>query len=224
MRNGVRTLPWYGASYKVSWSANRRSSVGTSSTFNPNYGSTFNFSFSQPLWRGFSVDGNRLNVESTQRRRAITDIALEQNVVTLDANVRLAYLQLVAAIQGLKVAEQNLQTEETALENTRARVKVGVAPDIEIISYQAQVASRQVQKIAAEANIEAAEDTLRRLIMDPARPTTGRSGSCRPTRSSSRLARSTSIRRCRTPLQNRLDLIAARREMELTDVQHAAEP
>lgn len=213
-----QTLPWYGSSYQFSWSANRRSSVGTTSTFNPNFGSTFNFGFSQPLWRGLWVDGSRLNLEASQRRRVITDIALEQNVVTLDANVRSAYLSLLGAIQGLDVARQNLESEESALANARARVGVGVAPQTEIISYEAQVANRRVNVIAAEANIEAAEDALRRLVLDPNRPDYWQL----------RLAPSDQIQLTQreisldqaveNALKNRLDLIAARRDMELTDL------
>lgn len=213
-----QTLPWYGASYQLSWSANRRSAVGTTSTFNPNYGSTFNFGFTQPLWRGLWVDGNRLNLEASQRRRAITDIALEQNVVTLDANVRIAYLGLIAAIQGQRVAQQNLETEESALANARARVGVGVAPQSEIVSYEAQVATRRVQVIAAEANIEAAEDALRRLVLDPNRPDYWQlrlvpSDEIQLTQREINLDQAVE-----NALKNRLDLIAARRDMELTDL------
>ena len=214
----LQALPWYGASYRTTWSANRRLTIGSTSTFNPNLGSTFSFGYTQPLWRGLRFDANRTNLEASQRRRVITDIGLEQNIVTLEANVRFAYLQLLAAIQGLTVAQQNLKTEEDALANTQARVKVGVAPDIEIISYEAQVATRRVQVIAAEANIEAQEDLLRRLILSPSRPDYWQikivpSDQIQLTQREINLDQAVE-----NALKNRLDLMTARREIELTDL------
>jgi HAE1 family hydrophobic/amphiphilic exporter-1 len=213
-----QTLPWYGANYQFSWGANRRSSVGTSSTFNPIYGSSFGFRYSQPLWRGLFLDSNRLNLESNQRRRAIADITLEQNVVTLDASVRNAYLSLIGAIQGQRVAQQNLETEQNALANARARVGVGVAPQSEIVSYEAQVATRRVQVIAAEANIEAAEDVLRRLVLDPNRPDYWQLRLV-PSDEIQLTPREINLDQAvENALKNRLDLIAARRDIELTDL------
>jgi outer membrane protein TolC len=132
--------------------------------------------------------------------------------------VRNAYLSLIGAIQGQRVAQQNLETEENALANARARVGVGVAPQSEIVSYEAQVATRRVQVIASVANIEPAEDALRRLVLDPNRPDYWQlrlvpSDEIQLTQREINLDQAVE-----NALKNRLDLIAARRDMELTDL------
>ena len=107
---------------------------------------------------------------NAEQRRVITDLQLEQRVVSMEAAVRLAYLGLVGAIEGRKVAESNLDIAETSLRQSKARVQVGQAPQIEIIQFEAQAATARERMIATEAEISTAEDNLRTLILDPARP------------------------------------------------------
>lgn len=163
-------LPWYGSSYSVNWSAGRRETPGSSASFNPSINSSFSFNFSQPLWGGLMVDSARFGLESSQRQQVITDLGLRQSMIALDANVRLAYLNLVAAREGYKVAVQNLAIAEESLRNSQARVAVGVAPQTDIVGDEAQVATSRVNVIQREAEIAANEDALRAIILDPERP------------------------------------------------------
>ena len=76
----------------------------------------------------------------------------------------------MASIESLKVARENLGIREKSLEQARARVAVGASAQIEVIQAEAEVASNLEQVIVAEASISQAEDNLRTLILDPARP------------------------------------------------------
>jgi outer membrane protein TolC len=163
-------LPWYGSSYNADWSGGRNTQQGGISPFNPRLGSTLQLQFAQPLLRGFRLDSARVGLQSAERRRAISDIQLEQRIVSTEASVRLAYLNLVASIEGRKVAEENLNIAQQSLNQSRERVKVGVSPEIEIIQAEAQVASNRERLILADAQIATAEDFLRGLVLDPARP------------------------------------------------------
>ncbi|MEZ5318843.1 MAG: TolC family protein [Vicinamibacterales bacterium] len=165
-----QTLPWYGTGYNVSWSARRSETPGSRATFNPSLGSTFQFSITQPLLRNFMTDSSRAQVESSERQQVITDLQVQQAMIQLESQVKTAYLQLVAARENQKVAQANLELTEDALANSRARVEVGVAPQTDILADEAAVASSRVSAIAAEAQIAAAEDNLRRLVLDPSRP------------------------------------------------------
>jgi outer membrane protein TolC len=138
--------------------------------------------------------------------------------VATEASVRLAYLSLVAAIEGLKVAQLNMEIVQQSLRQSRARVAVGQSPQIEIIQAEAQVASNQEQVIVAEALISTTEDALRSLILDPARPDywTVR---LVPTDAIEIEKREVNLdESIKTALANRLDLSVLKREMEITDV------
>jgi outer membrane protein len=54
----------------------------------------------------------------------------------------------------------------------KAKVDVGTAPPLDLVSAQAEVASDQEQLIIAETSVKQAEDRLRLLILDPSRPET----------------------------------------------------
>jgi outer membrane protein TolC len=165
-----QALPWFGSGYSVNWTGSRSSQEGGFSSFNPRLGSSIQLNFSQPLLRNFRVDSARAGLTNAERRARITDLQLEQRLVALETSVRLAYLNLIGALEGRKVAEQNMDIARQSLRQSQARVKVGQSPQIEIIQAEAQVASNQVSLIATEAQIAAAEDTLRALILDPSRP------------------------------------------------------
>lgn len=162
-------LPWLGGGYQVTWGGNRNSTSGLS-TFNPQLGSNLNIGFQQPLWRDLTIDQNRAGLETSQRNRVIADLRVQQSVVQLDTAVRNAYLSLIAAIERNKVANENMRVAEESLRQARARVEVGVAPEIEIVESEAQVEGGREAVISTAADIQTAKDSLRRLILDPNRP------------------------------------------------------
>ena len=210
-------LPWYGTSYSVSWSGTRRSTSGRA-TFNPQLDSFVSLNFSQPLWQGFRIDGQRANLETSQRNRVIADLQLEQQIVLLDWQVRFAYLNLISAIEQNKVANENMRLAEESLRQARARVEVGVAPEIDIIENEAQVESQRVNQIATEAAIQDSKDALRRLILDPNRPDYW-AVNLEPTDTITLTEPQVDVEAAiATALANRLDLLQQRRNIEILDL------
>jgi len=212
-----QTLPWYGSRYAVTWGGNRYTASGLA-TFNPQLGSQFTLTFDQPLWNGLPIDRNRATLETSQRNRAIADLQVQQSVVQLDTAVRYAYLSLVSAIEQNKVALENMRVAEESLRQARARVEVGVAPEIEIVENEAQVEGRRESVISTGADIQTAKDALRRLILDPARPDYW-NVDIEPTDSitltTPQVDVDAAIANARA---NRLDLLEQRRNMEITDL------
>ncbi len=213
-----QNLRWYGGNYTLTWAGRRNASAGTGSTFNPALGSTFAVSFSQPLWRDFSIDQNRAGLERSERLRAIADLDLQQRVVSTEASVRGAYLGLIASIERRKVAQQNMDVAEQSLRNARARVQVGQSAQIDIITTEASVESFRDSLLQADAAIGTSEDLLRSLILDPARqdywdvrltPTDAIELSPREIDEAGAI---------RAALAGRLDMVALKRSMEITDL------
>jgi outer membrane protein TolC len=166
----VQNLRWYGGGYSVTWASNRNTQVGGDTTFNPRLGSTLTINFNQPLWRDLRIDPNRGTLETSERQRAISDIQVQQRVVQTESNIRFAYLALIAAIEGRKVAQENMNIAEQSLANARASVAVGQAPEINIIQSQAEVERNREALLRSDVAISRAEDDLRTLILDPSRP------------------------------------------------------
>ncbi len=213
-----QNIRWFGGQYSVGYTGNRNFSGGGGSTFNPALGSQFRVDFVQPLWRDLKLDGTRAQLETTERRRVITDVQVQQRVVTTEANIRFAYLNLIAAIEGRKVAQQNMDIAQQTLTNSTARVAVGQSPEIEIVQARSEVARQQEALLLSEARISTTEDDLRALILDRERPDYW----------TVRLQPADEIKvspptidldaAVKTALANRLDLTIERRNIELTDL------
>jgi HAE1 family hydrophobic/amphiphilic exporter-1 len=161
-------LPFYGANYQVTWSGSRSEASGIQ-TFNPSLNSSLNVSVDQPLLRNFKTDSARNAVTTATTLEQVTDLTLKEQMVQLEETVRLAYLQLVGALQQRDVARTILDVSETQLKNDQKRVDVGALPRVEIVGDEASVASNEEGVIIADAAIASAEDNLRALILDPAR-------------------------------------------------------
>jgi outer membrane protein TolC len=164
-----QALPWNGTKYHIGWNASRVTTLGGINTFNPQLGSALTFNVTQPLWRNFRIDPSRGSVLSSEISHKMADLNLQQRVVSTQANVQRAYLNLVGAIKGAEVAQQNMDIAQETLRSARARVAVGVSPNTDVIQAQAQAASFSEQLIVATSAISTAEDQLRELILDPGR-------------------------------------------------------
>ena len=213
-----QALPWLGSAYEVAWGGNRNTTTSDLSPFNPRLGSTFSLSLTQPLLRNFRVDSSRYQLREAERNGQIADLTLEQRITRTRNDVQGAYLQLIAAIEGLKVAQQNMDLAQETLKNFRARVAVGVSADIEVIQAEAQVASNEEQVVVAAAAIDTAEDVLRALIVDPSRPDYWQVR-LQPTDAITAVPREIDVDAAvQNALANRLDLLAARRQQEITSL------
>jgi outer membrane protein len=213
-----QALKFYGSSYTVSWSGSRFNQDGGLSSFNPRVGSTLQATFAQPLLRNFKTDASRTSLVTSQWNREITDLSLRQSIVTTEAAVKLAYLNLVAAIEGKKVAEQNMEIAQKSLAQSKARVAVGQAAQIEIIQFESQVASNQEQLILTEAQIGTAEDVLRSLIFEPGR-TDFWQVRLVPTDTPRLTASDVNVDQViANALANRMDLIAEKRSLDITNL------
>jgi outer membrane protein TolC len=211
-------MPWLGGDYAVSWNGSRNTSIGGNASINPRIGSSLSLTFNQPLWRELKIDAARVNLETSQRNRSIEDLRLQQTITLFEVTVKSAYLNYVGAVEGRKVAQQNMDIVEQSLRNARARVAVGQSPQIDVVQAEAQVANSREALITADGRIGTAEDSLRQLILDPSRPDYW----------TVRLETTDQIQltpfqvdldaAIKNALANRLDLAQARQGMDITDL------
>ena len=212
-----QALPWYGSSYQINWSGGRNETTATS-TFNPQLSSTISATFTQPLLRNFKTDSARTSLETTARQQQIADTGLAEQIAQTERTTRLAYLQLIVAIQNRGVAQQNLDVAQASLKNTRARVEVGVTAPADIIDAEASVASNEESLIVAEGAIESAMDQLRQLIFDPARPDYW-AVRIQPTDAVTLQPRDINVEGAVSKaLEQRTDLVTARKNLEIANL------
>ena len=159
-------VPWGGGSYQFTLDASRQT-TNAFTNYNPQLGSNFAGSYTQPLLRGFKIDTFRQQVLTSRNNQVIADIQLREQITLTSYAVRFAYYDLVGAIEGLKVAQLSLDLARQSLKDNETRVEVGTMAPIDIIEAQAEVASNEEAVIQAEARISTVQDRLRALVLNP---------------------------------------------------------
>jgi len=214
----TKLMPWYGGNLTASFNNNRTNTNSTFATLNPQYTASVSATYTQPLWRNFKIDATRLSILTGKITREVTDVQLKSTIVNTQANTRNAYWNLVYAIQALEAAKQSLALAERLVQDNQTRVEVGTLAPMDVISAQAEEATRRQTLTAAEATRRTAEITLKRLIVSGTDDAMW----------SSTIEPSDRVNVERTPvnleaaivaaLTQRTDLIQARRTMDSSDI------
>lgn len=161
----TQNMPWYGGNFQLTFNNNKQDSSSRFITFNPQFVSSLNAQYTQPLLRGLVIDQNRQQIAITQINREIAEETLRATVTQTLANVRNAYWDLVFARSAVDVAERALQLADKLVEDNRARVEVGTLAPLDIVQAEAEAATRRQALAVAEATLQTAELTLKRYIV-----------------------------------------------------------
>lgn len=157
---------WGGGNYSVSWGNNRNTTTSTGSNCSPCFTSNIDASFTQPLWRNFSIDSTRASIRTNEISQDIAEINVTAQEVSILAQVRNAYWELVYARQAVEAAEQSLELASKLVNDNRARVEIGTMAPIDVVQAQAEEASRRQQLVTAQATLRNNELALKRLIVN----------------------------------------------------------
>ncbi len=153
-----------GGSLSVSLSSYKSESNRSFQTINPRYGSTLSFSFSQPFLRNFGSKMSRREIIISQNNRDISESQLQSVLLDTIFTVEQAYWNLIYAIENLKVMEQSLELARDLLSKNKREVEVGMVAPIEVLSAEAEVATREADILQAEIAVTNGEDLLKTII------------------------------------------------------------
>jgi outer membrane protein TolC len=136
----------------------------TAGNINKYYQSDVTLSLVQPLLKNFGRESTELNIDVARFNR---EGALEQfrtRLMDIISQVQTQYHQLYSARENLEVKRTSLNLAETILTNTKAQVKAGVLPAMEILNAEFGVATRKKELIDAERALSDQLDRLRLLL------------------------------------------------------------
>lgn len=216
---GLRqNIPWWGGSYSLGMSGLKFASDAPRTPFSPQLGSSLDFSFTQPLLRGFRIDSLRQGVLQSKKQLEIADVELAQRITVTSRAVRNAYFNLILAITSASVAEGSLDLARQSLRNNQRRVEVGTMAPIDIVEAEAEVARQEEAVIVRQGLIQQAEDNLRTLVLNPSQPdfwTTKLEPSEQPVLTDTPVDVDAAIRNA---LANRTDLLTLKKQLESVDI------
>jgi outer membrane protein TolC len=149
-----------GAAFNNSWNQNNNSRGSINEYFNSN----LTLSFTQPLLKGFGRETTELNIDVAKFSK---EGALEQfkaRLLDIINQVQTQYYQLYSLRENLQVKQASLNLAETILTNTRAQVKAGVLPAMEILNAEFGVATQKKGLIDAERDLRDQVDQMLLLL------------------------------------------------------------
>ncbi len=161
----------YGTNYSVRFSVNRNSSNSSFSTVNPSYNGSLQYSFTQPLLRGFGRDINTSAITIARNNVEQSEIAFEQQVMNTIVQATNSYWDLVGAREGIRVQQGALERAQQTYEDNMRQVEIGTLAPIEVVQAEQAVASARESLIVAQASLTTLEDNIKTMITrtpDPA--------------------------------------------------------
>lgn len=157
-----------GGSFSVSLGAVKSDTNLKFQTIDPRYEATLSFDFAQPLLRDFGYRTSRKEIIIAQNNREISENDLKQTLLETIYKVEEAYWNLVYSIENLNVKKQSLELARDTLAKTQKEVEIGTIAPKEILSAQAEVASREADILQAEAQVKNQIDLLKTIMNLPA--------------------------------------------------------
>lgn len=155
----------FGGSYQVDFSSARTTTTNQNALLNPQFPSSFSFSYVQPLMRGFRFDIRRRNIEIAKKNLSLTDAQFRQKVIDVITQVEQAYWDLVFALKNLQVQMEGLQQAKQQLESNKRLVEKGVLAPVEIVASNAQISTLEQNIYLAQEAVTRAENALKSLIL-----------------------------------------------------------
>lgn len=168
-------LPW-GTEYSFS-ARNIYDTDGTKYFFDPSVpgrvsrsyslsGGAVSLDVAQPLVKNLWLNPTRLNIAVQKNRLKWTEYGLRQRIMDLVTRVEVAYYELKAGYENVKVQQSALELAERLLAENRKRVEVGALAPLDEKQSEAQAAARQADLIAAQRNLAVLENALKKLLTD----------------------------------------------------------
>lgn len=157
--------PWQGGSYSADFSSSRTNTSNQNATLNPQYPSLLALSYTQPLFRGRTIDNNRRTIEIAKKNLSLSDAQFRQRAIEIIAQVEQAYWDLAYALRNLQVQIDAVKQARLQLESNQRLVAQGVLAPIDIIAANAQITTFEQNVYTAQESVTIAENTLKTLML-----------------------------------------------------------
>jgi outer membrane protein TolC len=158
--------PAFGGGYRVDFVNNRITTNNQFAALNPQYPTSLNFGYTQPLLRGRSFDQNRRQIEIAKKNLSLTDAQFRQRAIETITGVQRAYWDLVYTLRNLQIQREAVRDARQQLEHNRRMVREGMLAPIDVVAAEAQVSGFEQSVYSALDDVGRAENNLKSLIAE----------------------------------------------------------
>ncbi|MSN24375.1 MAG: TolC family protein [Geobacter sp.] len=163
INSSVSQLMWTGASASLNFNNSYTGSNASGSM--PNYWQTgLGASISQPLLKNSGRDATEIAINVSRLSKFSSLERFNSRLLATVAQVRTEYYKLYSLLEDRDVKKVSLELARKILSDTKARVKAGVLPAMEILNAEFGSASREKDLIDADLAVVNQFDVLRLLL------------------------------------------------------------
>jgi outer membrane protein len=214
----AQNFKWGGGNLTATLNNNRQVTESLNTLFNPSFNANWAAQYVQPLMRDFKIDQQRQQLMVTNLNQDISEIQLQALIINTVSNVRNAYWDYVFSTGAVDVARRSLALAEQLVRDNQTRVEIGTMAPIDVVQAQSQAALQRQNMAAAEGTRRTAELTLKRLIVGGTQDPNWSlpiEAVDRPDFVPAPIDVPAAVRR---GLENRTDLMQARKNLQVNDV------
>ncbi|MGE0104101.1 MAG: TolC family protein [Blastocatellales bacterium] len=156
-----------GGLLQATFSNDRATTQNLFNILNPQFTSTINVSFTQPLWKNRETDQGRRQIRIARKRLDLSDSQFRQRAIEIIAQVQRAYWDLVFARRDQEIKRESVELAVTQLKHNERLVDAGSLAPSDIISARVELERRNDEAEAAVDAIQRAENALKSLLLQP---------------------------------------------------------
>ena len=156
-----------GGLLQASYSNDRATTQNVFNILNPQFTSTLNLTFTQPLLKNRTIDPGRRQIKLARKRLDISDSQFRQRAIEIIAQVQRAYWDLVFARRDREIKRESVELARTQLLHNERLVEVGTLAPSDIISARVELERRNDEAAASIDAIQRTENALKMLLLQP---------------------------------------------------------
>ncbi len=135
------------------------------------YSSGLGFTYTQPLWRNFSIDSRRQAIRVAKKRLEQTDTDFRLQATTTITSTQRAYWDFVFALRNQQNQVANVNFAKENLRQIESKIEAGSAAPLERAEVATELANREGDLLLATQEVSIAENTLKQFVIrDPLSP------------------------------------------------------
>jgi HAE1 family hydrophobic/amphiphilic exporter-1 len=159
------SLPWLGGTYSTDFNSQRTYTNNSFITLNPQYPTSLNFQYTQPLWRNLRYDNNRHSLDVAKKNVSLSQEQFRQKVMQVVLQTEQAYWELAYAYNNLQVQLEAVEIGRQQDESNRRQEREGLLAPIDVVAAQTQLAGFELNAYSAQTALTQAENALKLLIL-----------------------------------------------------------
>ena len=156
-----------GGLLQATFNNDRATTQNVFNAINPQFTSSLNISYTQPLWRNRVTDQGRRQILINKKKLDISDAQFRQRAIEIISQVQRAYWDLVFARRDYEIKSESVDLARTQLKHNERLVEAGSLAPAEIISARVELERRNDESEATIDAIQRAENSLKSLMLQP---------------------------------------------------------